>query len=492
MEPDYTNKDEITQTKETSESESIQELTKNDEFGPISTDNEPLPEATDNVFLSSDETPLTPANANDSIDINQIADQASSGSNNAAGMFTTTAGAVGVVVVVALANLGASDAEIIKVKSFEDTVFYHVRVSDQTPIEAGSLQLRLVSTDDEYIVDLDFGETFGFIPNVSPETEYSVILAGRNIFGNTTLGQVATITSPAPNAVLYFPIVQNSIEDDQLTYEMRSYMEDPLQIAIDFILKTGYFNPYTEETTWYEDIIWNSGITRYTIPDVPNRNSQVISQMTATALLEEPITVILDETRFYTPLYHEVDAALITVTNLSAQFVLLPDFYYLPQATYVVRLLDVDREVQVDTYTASDGPIIIDYTRLFTNTRYGIDVTVTFVPPGQTNFVDLVLFQEEFITPDRLNVVTSFVANPSSAVITVTANGNIAAYTLLYYEIDGVRTTVPLTKRTADTALVNLPFEYQDAPYTVTLGMTNEANDSEYVIGDQVIERGSE
>ena len=489
MEPDYTNKDDLVQTKETSEGDAIPELKPNEEFGPIVTDNETLPEETDSVVLPGEQA-ATPEKPKETLNMDQIADQASSGSNNAAGMFTTTAGAVGVVVVVALANLGASDAQIIKVKSFEDSVFYHVLVSDQTPIDDGSLQLVLTSTNDEFIVSLDFGETFGFIPNVSPEMEYSVSLVGRNAFGDTSLGSVSTITSPAPNAVLYFPVLQNSIDDDFLSYEMRSLMEDPLNLTTDVILKTGYYNPYTEETTWFDDILWDSGITRYSLLDIPNRNSQVISQMTAVVMLEEPTTIILDETRFYTPLYHEADAGLVTVTNLTAQFLLLPDFYYLPQATYTVRLLDVDREVQVDQFTSSSGAIIIDYTGLFTNTRYGIDVTVNFIPPGKTDFVDLVLLQEEFITPDRLNVVTSAVANPSSAVITVTANGNIAAYTLLYYEIDGERTTVPLTKRTADTALVTLPFEYRDQPYTVTFGLTNELQDPEYIIGERIIERG--
>ena len=489
MEPEYTNKDDLVRTKETSEGEAIPELKPNEEFGKAVTDNETLPEETDSVVLPGEQA-ATPDKPKETLDMDQIADQASSGSNNAAGMFTTTAGAVGVVVVVALANLGASDAQIIKVKSFEDSVFYHVLVSDQTPIEAGSLQLRLTSTNDEFIVSLDFGETFGFIPNVSPEMEYSVSLVGRNAFGTTSLGSVSTITSPAPNAVLYFPVLQNSIDDAFLSYEMRSFMKDPLDLASDVILRTGYFNPYTEETTWFDDIEWHSGITRYTILDVPNRNSQVISQMTAVVMLEEPTTVILDETRFYTPLYHEADAGLVTVTNLTAQFLLLPDFYYLPQATYTVRLLDVNREVQVDRFTSSSGAIVIDYTRLFTNTRYGIDVTVNFVPPGQTTAVDLVLFQEEFITPDRLNVVTSAVANPSSAVVTVTANGNIAAYTLLYYEIDGERTTVPLTKRTADTALVTLTFDYRDLPYTVTFGLTNALKDPEYIIGERIIQRG--
>jgi hypothetical protein len=489
MEPEYTNKDDLVRTKETSEGEAIPELKPNEEFGKAVTDNETLPEETDSVVLPGEQA-ATPDKPKETLDMDQIADQASSGSNNAAGMFTTTAGAVGVVVVVALANLGASDAQIIKVKSFEDSVFYHVLVSDQTPIEAGSLQLRLTSTNDEFIVSLDFGETFGFIPNVSPEMEYSVSLVGRNAFGTTSLGSVSTITSPAPNAVLYFPVLQNSIDDAFLSYEMRSFMKDPLDLASDVILRTGYFNPYTEETTWFDDIEWHSGITRYTILDVPNRNSQVISQMTAVVMLEEPTTVILDETRFYTPLYHEADAGLVTVTNLTAQFLLLPDFYYLPQATYTVRLLDVNREVQVDRFTSSSGAIVIDYTRLFTNTRYGVDVTVNFVPPGQTTAVDLVLFQEEFITPDRLNVVTSAVANPSSAVVTVTANGNIAAYTLLYYEIDGERTTVPLTKRTADTALVTLPFEYRDQPYSVTFGLTNGLKDPEYIIGERIIQRG--
>jgi hypothetical protein len=489
MEPDYTNKDDLVQTKETNEGDAIPELKPNEEFGPIVTDNETLPEETDSVVLPGEQA-ATPEKSEETLDMNQVADQASSGSNNAAGMFTTTAGAVGVVVVVALANLGASDAQIIKVKSFEDSVFYHVLVSDQTPIDDGSLQLVLTSTNDEFIVSLDFGETFGFIPNVSPEMEYSVSLEGRNAFGATSFGSVSTITSPAPNAVLYFPVLQNSIDDDFLSYEMRSLMEDPLNLTTDVTLKTGYYNPYTEETTWFDDILWDSGITRYSLLDIPNRNSQVISQMTAVVMLEEETTIILDETRFYTPLYHEADAGLVTVTNLTAQFLLLPDFYYLPQATYTVRLLDVDREVQVDQFTSSSGAIIIDYTGLFTNTRYGIDVTVNFIPPGKTDFVDLVLLQEEFITPDRLNVVTSAVANPSSAVITVTANGNIAAYTLLYYEIDGERTTVPLTKRTADTALVTLPFEYRDLPYTVTFGLTNALKDPEYIIGERIIERG--
>jgi hypothetical protein len=489
MEPEYTDKDDLVRTKETSEGEAIPELKPNEEFGKAVTDNETLPEETDSVVLPGEQA-ATPEKPKETLNMDQIADQASSGSNNAAGMFTTTAGAVGVVVVVALANLGASDAQIIKVKSFEDSVFYHVLVSDQTPIEAGSLQLVLTSTNDEFIVSLDFGETFGFIPNVSPEMEYSVSLVGRNAFGTTSLGSVSTITSPAPNAVLYFPVLQNSIDDDFLSYEMRSLMEDPLNLTTDVILKTGYYNPYTEETTWFDDILWDSGITRYSLLDIPNRNSQVISQMTAVVMLEEPTTVILDETRFYTPLYHEADAGLVTVTNLTAQFLLIPDFYYLPQATYTVRLLDVDREVQVDRFTSSSGAIVIDYTRLFTNTRYGVDVTVNFVPPGQTTAVDLVLYQEEFITPDRLNVVTSAVANPSSAVVTVTANGNIAAYTLLYYEIDGERSTVPLTKRTADTALVTLTFDYRDLPYTVTFGLTNALKDPEYIIGERIIQRG--
>lgn len=486
MEPNYTLRDETPKTTETSESGSVPEIRQSNDFVAPPVDNETLPEESDNTITmkrpkdaASPETPQ----------LDGVADQASSSSNNIAGMFTTTAGAVGVVAAVALINLGASDAQIIKVKSFENTVFYHVNVSEETAINPGSLQLRLQSTDDEFIVDLDFGETFGFVPRVAPETEFSVTLQGRNLIGATTLGQVVTTTSPAPNAVLFFPELQNSLEDDVLNYEMRAYMEDPLNLATNMVLRTGYFNPYTQETTWFEDIPFHSGITRYTIEGVPNRNSQVISQLTATILLEEPVDVVLDETRFYTPLYHRADAALLTVTNQTAQMLLVPDFYYLPEAVYRVRLLDVDREVQVNEYTEGNEAIFIDYTDLFTSTKYGVEVTVSFIPPGQENRVDLVLYQEEFVTPDRLNVVTSAVANPTSAMVTVTANGNIAAYTLLYYEIDGERVTLPLPRRTADTALITLPFDYKDTPYTVTFGLTNEAGDPEYIIGPQRIER---
>lgn len=266
-------------------------------------------------------------------------------------------------------------------------------------------------------------------------------------------------------------------------------MEDPLNLTTNLVLRTGYYNPYTEETTWFEDMEFDSGVRRFEIRNVPNRNVQVIAQLTATVLLEEPLDVVLDETRFYTPLYHEASAAVLTVTNQTAQVLLLPDFVYLPGATYRVRLLDVDRVIQTNEFTEAEGPVFIDYERLYTNTRYGVEVVVSFDLPGRGDLVDLVLYQEEFITPDRLNVVTSAVANPSSAMVTVTANGNIAAYTLLYYEVDGVRTTVPLLKRTADTALVTLPFDYQDQPYTVIFGLTNDQGDPEYIIGPQRIER---
>ena len=488
MEPDYTLKDDFPKASEQSPTESVPEITTGDDFVAPIPDNETLPEESDNSITMK--KPKAEPSA-ETPQMDGIADQASSSSNNIAGMFTTTAGAVTVVAAVTLLNLGASDAQIIKVKSFENTVFYHVNVSPDTAVDPDSLQLRLLSTDDEYIVDLDFGETFGFVPRVAPETEFSVSLRGRNLLGSTTLGEVATATSPAPNAVLYFPVLQNTLEDDILNYEMRAYMEDPLNLATNLVLRTGYYNPYTEETTWFEDIAFHSGISRYQINGVPNRNSQVISQLTATIMLEEPVDVVLDETRFYTPLYHRAQSALLTVTNQTAQFLLVPDFYYLPQAVYRVRLLDVDREVQVNEYTEGNEAIFIDYERLFTSTKYGVEVTVSFIPPGQENRVELFLLQEEFVTPDRLNVVTSAVANPTSAMVTVTANGNIAVYTLLYYEIDGERITIPLPRRTADTALVTLPFDYRDTPYTVIFGLTNEAGDPEYIIGPQVIERRS-
>lgn len=485
MEPNYTLKDEIQSTKETSQSEAIQELSQNEEFGAFSADNDTPPEESDNgvsgLEVKEDDEPEMP-------NLDQLADQAGS-SNNIAGMFTTTAGAVTVVAAVTLLNLGASDAQIIKVKSFENTIFYHVNVSEDTAVQPGSLQLRLQTTDDEFIVDLDFGETYGFVPRVTPETDFTVTLQGRNFLGLTQLGQVFTTTSPAPNAVLFFPQVQNSLEDDVLSYQMRAYMEDPLNLTTNLVLRTGYYNPYNEETIWFDDVEFDSGIRRFVINNIPNRNVQVIAQLTATVLLEEPLDVVLDETRFFTPLYHEASAAVLTVTNQTAQFLLLPDFVYLPNASYRVRLLDVDRVIQTDVFTAADGPVFIDYARLYTNTRYGVEVVVSFDLPGRGERVELVLHQEEFITPDRLNVVTSAVANPTSAMVTVTANGNIAQYTLLYYEIDGVRTTVPLLKRTADTALVTLPFEYQDQPYTVIFGLTNDQGDPEYIIGPQRIER---
>jgi hypothetical protein len=487
MEPNYTLKDETPKTTEQSETGRVPEIRQTNDFVAPPMDNETLPEESDKSITMK--RPKETESAEETPQLDGVADQASSSSNNIAGMFTTTAGAVGVVAAVTLLNLGASDAQIIKVKSFENMVFYHVIVGEDTAVTPGSLQLRLQSTNDEYIVDLDFGETFGFVPRVTPETEFSVSLVGRNLIGATTLGQVVTATSPAPNAVLFFPELQNSLEDDLLHYQMRSYMEDPLNLATNLVLRTGYFNPYTLETTWFDDIPFDSGMTRYDIRGVPNRNSQVISQLTATILLEEPVDVVLDETRFYTPLYHQADAALLTVTNQTAQMLLIPDFYYLPQAVYRVRLLDVDRVVQVNEFTEGNDAIFINYERLFTSTKYGVEVVVSFIPPGQENRVDLVLYQEEFVTPDRLNVVTSAVANPTSAMVTVTANGNIAAYTLLYYEIDGERVTVPLPRRTADTALITLPFEYQDAPYTVIFGLTNEAGDPEYIIGPQVIER---
>ena len=485
MEPDHTIKDDTVQTRETSESETISELNATEEFSLLLDQNETLPEESDNGFV---DPTLEQPTETETPDIAEAMDQVS-GSNNAAGMFTTTAGAVGVVAVVTLLNLGASDAQIIKVKSFEDTVFYHVNVDPSTPIEPGSLQLRLTSTDDEYLVDLNFGETYGFVPRVTPETFFTVSLLGRNFLGSTTLGQVETITSPAPNAVLYFPELLNSLADDVLDYQMRAYMEDPLNLATALILKTGYYNPYTEDTTWFEDIPFHSGMTRYTIRGVPHRNAQVISQLWSTVMLEEPVEAMLDETRFFTPLYHEADAFIAAVTNQSARVILTPDFTWLPEATYTVRLLDVDRQVQVNQYSEGEGPITIEYTRLYTNTRYGVEVVVSFLVPGRGQRAEFTLYQEEFITPDRLNTVTAVVDNPNSSFVTITANGNIAEYTHLYFEIDGERTLVPLTRRTVDTALVTLTFDHKDTPYIVTFGLTNDAKDPEYIIGSERIER---
>lgn len=74
MEPNYTNKDEIVKTQETSEGDAIPELVPNQEFGPIVTDNETLPEATDSVVLPGEETPEDDDEPKETIDMNQIAD----------------------------------------------------------------------------------------------------------------------------------------------------------------------------------------------------------------------------------------------------------------------------------------------------------------------------------------------------------------------------------------------------------------------------------
>jgi hypothetical protein len=450
-------------------------------------ESETLPEESDNTAVAEPSEDVDTAPDQPQVD-QQIADQAASSSNNVAGMFTTTAGAVGVVAAVAILSLGASDAQIIKVKGFENTIFYHVNVPEETNVEPGSLQLLIESENDQYIVDLDFGETYGFVPRVAPETEFSVSLVGQGLIGQSTLGSVVTQTSLSPNAVLYFPQVTNDLDDDVLNYDMRSYMEDPLNLIASMRLDTGYYNPYTQETTWFDPIIYDSGMSTYSILGVPNRNSEVISKMTVLLNTEEPAEVVIDETRFFTPLYHEASAALVAVTNQTAQAILTPDFTYLPDAVYTVRLLDIDREVQVDTYTEGDGPIVIDYAGLYTNTKYGIEVTVSFTLPGRDTQVSLVLLQEEFVTPERINVVTASVVNDNNVLITITAKGNIAAYTQLYYEIGGERYLMDLPKQSADTALVTVAFDRGESEYDIDFGLTNAAKDPEYIIGSETIE----
>lgn len=487
MEPEYTIKDDAIVSEEAAETEQYQEPAASTETVQQNTETADVPEESDISFVSVD-SDENEESSQPQLD-QQVADQAASSSNNVAGMFTTTAGAVGVVAAVAILSLGASDAEIIKVKSFENTVFYHVNVADNPNIEPGSLQLILESEADEYVVDLDFGETYGFVPRVAPDTEFTVSLVGQGLIGQTTLGSVLTQTSSSPNAVLYFPELLNSLDDDVLNYEMRSYLEDPLGLIASMILETGYYNPYTEETTWFESIAFDSGMTRYSIEGVPNRNSQVISRLTAILNLEESPEVVIDETRFYTPLYHEASARLVSVTNQTAQVELLPDFTYLIDAVYTLRLLDIDREVQVDQITSGDGPLLIDYDGLYTNTRYGVEVVVEFTPPGKTTATQLTLLQEEFVTPERINIVSASVVNDASVLITITAKGNIAQYTQLYYEIAGERYLVPLPKSSADTALITVSFDRGDADYDVTLGLTNDTSDSDYIIGPETIER---
>lgn len=485
MEPEYTIKDDAIASTERAETDNYNEPAAGAEPVQQNTESIEVAEDSDNSFVSerSTDEPEGP-----SLD-QQVADQASSSSNNVAGMFTTTAGAVGVVAAVTILSLGASDAEIIKVKSFENSVFYHVNVAPNTSIQDGSLQLVLESLNDEYIVDLDFGETYGFVPRVASDTEFTVSLQGRGTIGIQTLGQVLTQTSSSPNAVLYFPQVQNAITDDTLDYVMRAYYEDPLELIQSMVIETGYMNPYTQEMTWFDPIPYDSGLTSFAVNGVPNRNSEVVTRVQATLNTEEPQTVMIDETRFFTPLYHEASAELLGITNVSASMVLRPDFTYLPDAVYSVRLLDIDREVASFTYTQADGNIPITFEGLYTNTRYGVEVRVTFTNPGRSDQVELVLLQEEFVTPDRINTVTASVVNPTTQLITVTAKGNIASYTLLYYEIDGERTLIPLEKQAADSAIMTLSFNRLDANYTVTFGLTNETQDAEYVIGREDIER---
>jgi hypothetical protein len=485
MEPEYTIKDDAIASTETAETDAYQEPGSAAEPVQQNTESTGVPEDSDNSFVNDQPEAESEGPKLDQ----QVADQASSSSNNVAGMFTTTAGAVGVVAAVAILSLGASDAEIIKVKSFENSVFYHVNVNPNTNIQPGSLQLVLESTNDEYVVDLDFGETYGFVPRVANDTEFTVSLQGRGTIGTQTLGQVLTQTSSSPNAVLYFPQLQNALTDDTLDYVMRAYYEDPLNLIASMVIETGYMNPYTQEMTWFDPIPYDSGLSSFSINGIPNRNSEVITRVQATLNTEEPQTVMIDETRFFTPLYHEASAQLLGITNVSATMVLRPDFTYLPDAVYTVRLLDIDREVESFTFTQSDGEIPIEFEGLYTNTRYGVDVRVSFTNPGRTDSIELVLLQEEFVTPDRINTVTASVVNPTSQLITVTAKGNIASYTYLYYEIEGERNLIPLEKQTADSSIMTLSFTRLDEPYTVSFGLTNENQDSNYVIGSEEIER---
>jgi hypothetical protein len=485
MEPEYTIKDDAIVSTETAETDAYQEPGSAAEPVQQNTESTGVPEDSDNSFVNDQPE----EDAEEPKLDQQMADQASSSSNNVAGMFTTTAGAVGVVAAVAFLSLGASDAEIIKVKSFENTVFYHVNISNIDSIDPDSLQLVLESTNDEYVVDLDFGETYGFVPRVASDTEFTVSLQARGTLGVQTLGQVVTQTSSSPNAVLYFPQLQNSLEDDTLSYIMRAYYEDPLGLIASMVIETGFMNPYTQEMTWFDPIVYDSGVQTFALNDIPNRNSEIVTRVQATLNTEEPQTVMIDETRFFTPLYHEASAQLVGITNISANLVLTPDFTYLPGAEYTVTLLDIDREVSRLTYTEADGPIPIEFTDLYTNTRYGVDVRVSFTNPGRSDVVELVLLQEEFVTPDRINTVTASVVNPTTQLITVTAKGNIAAYTYLYYDIEGERTLIPLVKQAADSSIMTLSFTRLPDPYTVRFGLTNEAQDAEYVIGSEDIER---
>ena len=485
MEPEYTIKDDAIASTETVETDAYQEPASDAEPIQQNTESTNVPEDSDNTFVNERPAEETGGPKLDQ----QVADQASSSSNNVAGMFTTTAGAVGVVAAVAILSLGASDAEIIKVKSFENSVFYHVNVAPNDSIQDGSLQLVLETTSDEYVVDLDFGETYGFVPRVASDTEFTVSLQGRGTIGTQTLGQVLTQTSSSPNAVLYFPQVQNALTDDNLDYVMRAYYEDPLSLIASMVIETGYMNPYTQEMTWFDPIPYDSGVTSFAVNGVPNRNSEVITRVQATLNTEEAQTVMIDETRFFTPLYHEASAELVGITNVTASMVLRPDFTYLPDAVYTVTLLDIDREVASFTYTEADGEIPITFDGLYTNTRYGVEVRVNFTNPGRSNDVELVLLQEEFVTPDRINTVTASVVNPTAQLITVTAKGNIAAYTYLYYEIDGERTLIELEKQAADSSIMTLSFNRLEEAYTVTFGLTNEDDDTEYVIGSEEIER---
>lgn len=357
-------------------------------------------------------------------------------------MFTTTSVGAAAVAVVFILNPFSERANIIELKGFEDSIYYHVYVNEAINFTEGTLALVFETEEEVFRIPLEKGETYGVLEGVRPITGYPARIEGSEGFGVSEIVSSGVYTKFEPDFEMYKPIVRNSIQDELLIYDFETYYQDLNQEINNLRLSYGYTPLLTGEYVEIsgEDILLDQAIE---LIDIPNQNVLVKSTVTADVTKKDAEgnefieNVVLDEDQFYTPLYHESSFEIIRVIDSVIEYEVIPDYRYLKDVTYRITIYENDRALETRTLSEANSieEHLLRFERLFPETPYRIVHEMLFLD-HRTNNSNIVIIADNIITTlEKFDFITTIADQENRYLITVIVEDINNLFGKVYYEI---------------------------------------------------------
>ena len=357
-------------------------------------------------------------------------------------MFTTTSATAAVVAVVFVLNPFSERARIEELKGFEDSIYYHVYVNEAINFQSETLALVFETEEEVFRIPLQKGITYGILEGVKPITGYPARIEGSEGFGVSTIVSSGIYTKNEPDFEMYDPLLRNDPKDPLLIYDFKSKYQDLTNDINNLRLTYGY----TPLLTGVYQELYNEAISldqKIELVDIPNENALIESKVIADVTKKDAEgktyveTVVLDEDKFYTPLYHESDFEIIRIIDSVIEYEVIPDYRFLKEVSYKVTIYENNRALESKTVTNTNSleEHLLKFTNLLPNTPYKLVHEMLFFDHRTNNYNSIIINESDVKTLEKFDFISSIADQETRLVVTVVVKDINGLFGKGYFEI---------------------------------------------------------